>query len=41
MGELMERLRFRRIAFFVVRDKEQKQCGIVRPEDVAALLFEN
>ena len=41
MGELMERLRFRRIAFFVVHDKEQKQCGIVRPEDVAALLFEN
>ncbi len=41
LGELMERLRFRRIAFFVVHDKDHKQCGIVRPEDLAALLFEN
>ncbi len=40
LGELMERLRFRRIAFFVVHDKDHKQCGIVRPEDLAALLFE-
>ncbi len=41
LGELMERLRFRRIAFFVVHDEDRKQCGIVRPEDLAALLFEN
>lgn len=41
LGELLERLRFRRIPFFVVLDRNRKQIGIVRPEDLAALLFEN
>lgn len=41
LGELLERMRFRRIPFFVVLDRNQKPIGIVRPEDLAALLFEN
>ncbi|MBQ9337448.1 MAG: DUF21 domain-containing protein [Lentisphaeria bacterium] len=41
LGELLERLRFHRIPFLVVRDKNKKQTGIVLPEDLAALLFEN
>lgn len=41
LGELLERLRFRRIPFFVVLDRNKKQTGIVRPEDLAALLFEH
>ena len=41
LGELLERLRFRRIQFFVVLDGKKKQTGILRPEDLAALLFEN
>ena len=41
LGELLERLRFRRIPFFIVRDRNKKTVGIVRPEDLAALLFEN
>ena len=41
LGELLERMRFRRIPFFAVLDRNKKQIGIVRPEDLAALLFEN
>ena len=41
LGELLKRLRFRRIPFFVVQDRQKKTIGIVRPEDLAALLFEN
>ena len=40
-GELLERMRFRRIPFFAVLDRSKKPVGIVRPEDLAALLFEN
>ena len=41
LGELLERMRFRRIPFFAVLDRSKKPVGIVRPEDLAALLFEN
>ena len=41
LGELLKRLRFHRIPFFVVRNSRKKNIGIVRPEDLAALLFEN
>lgn len=41
LGELLEKMRFRRITFFAVLDRNKKQLGIVRPEDLAALLFEN
>ena len=41
LGELLERMRFRRIPFFAVRDRRKKPVGIVRPEDLTALLFEN
>ena len=41
LGELLEQMRFRRILFFAVLDRSKKQIGIVRPEDLAALLFEN
>ena len=41
LGQLLEQMRFRRISFFVVLDRNKKQIGIVRPEDLAALLFEN
>ena len=41
LGELLEKMRFRRISFFAVLDRNKKQIGIVRPEDLAALLFEN
>ena len=41
LGELLKRMRIHRIPFLVVRDQNKKQTGIVRPEDLAALLFEN
>ena len=41
LGQLLEQMRFRRITFFAVLDRNKKQIGIVRPEDLAALLFEN
>jgi len=41
LGELLEKMRFRRIPFFAVLSRDRKQLGIVRPEDLAALLFEN
>lgn len=41
LGELLERMRFRRVPFFAVLDRSKKPVGIVRPEDLAALLFEN
>lgn len=41
LGELLERMRFRRIPFFAVLDRDKKPVGIVLPEDLAALLFEN
>ena len=41
LGELLERMRFRRIPFFAVVDRMKKPVGIVRPEDLTALLFEN
>ena len=40
LGELIEKMRFRRILFFVVLDGNKRQCGIVKPEDLASLLFE-
>lgn len=40
LGELIEKMRFRRILLFVVLDADKKQCGIVKPEDLASLLFE-
>ena len=41
LGQLLEQMRFRRITFIAVLDRNKKQIGIVRPEDLAALLFEN
>ena len=41
LGQVLEQMRFRRITFFAVLDRNKKQIGIVRPEDLAALLFEN
>ena len=41
LGQLLEQMRFRRITFLAVLDRNKKQIGIVRPEDLAALLFEN
>jgi len=40
LGKLIEKMRFHRILFFVVLDSTGKQCGIVKPEDLASLLFE-
>ena len=39
LGEVLERFRKRKITLFCVLDQDKKQIGILRPEDLAALLF--
>ena len=40
LGEVLERFRKRKITLFCVLDPDKKQIGILRPEDLAALLFQ-
>lgn len=40
LGEVLERFRRRKVTLFCVLDPEKKQIGILRPEDLATLLFQ-
>ena len=40
LGEVPERFRRRKVTLFCVLDPEKKQIGILRPEDLATLLFQ-